>query len=314
MVLRGLKNFAKSIKYYFTPLGMITIFVTIGLFVAISGIGGAISNLFNDLAKTVGESNIDWGAVGNSLWRSITSLNWDLTKLMSFDWLSETLKGGLAATGLGSTIDAAANEIARCVGTIIVCLMTFLIMFILGIIVGYVLLYFQVRSGIMKTVWWKTILYGLLDIVIQIALIAAFIGLVMLWNPLMFILPLVWFIIIEMISIIQAYLLHGIKKIKFREVFNPKVIGLCTLSDAIITVSGMATVALIIFITNPIVGLVIGLPLLEMVIIVSRFSAESYVVDKLDGTYDKEVKEREERRALKKEKREAKKANKKGNK
>ena len=161
----------------------------------------------------------------------------------------------------------------------------------------------------MKTVWWKTILYGLLDIVIQIALIAAFIGLVMLWNPLMFILPLVWFIIIEMISIIQAYLLHGIKKIKFREVFNPKIIGLCTLSDAIITVSGIATVALIMFIANPIVGLVIGLPLLEMVIIVSRFSAESYVVDKLDGTYDKELESKKERKELRKQKKQKSDAN-----
>lgn len=313
MILRGLKNFAKSIKYYFTPLGMITIFVTIGLFVAINGIAGAISTLFNDLAKTVGESSIDWGAVGNSLWGSITSLNWDLTKLMSFDWIAETLKGGLAATGLQSTIDAAANQITHCVGTIIGCLMGFLIMFILGIVVGYVLLYFQVRSGIMKTVWWKTILYGLLDIVIQIALIAAFIGLVVLWKPLMFILPLVWFIIIEMISIIQAYLLHGIKKIKFLEVFNPKVVGLCALSDAIITVSGLATVALIILIANPIVGLVIGLPLLEMVIIVSRFSAESYVVDKLDGTYDKEEAKRLERKQARKEKRAQKKTTKKGN-
>ncbi len=313
MILRGLKNFAKSIKYYFTPLGMITIFVTIGLYAALTGIVTSISSLFNELAATIGQANVNWGEVGTSLWGSITSLNWDISKLLSVDWITETLKVALTASGLESTIATASDAISTCVGTIVGCVMVFLILFVLGIIIGYVLLYFQVRSGIMKTVWWKTILYGLLDILIQIGLIIAFIALVSLWPPLAFILLIVWFIITEMISIVQAYLLHGVKKIKFLEVFNPKVVGLCALSDAIIFISGLATTILIMVIANPIVGLVIGLPLLEITIIVSRFSAESYIVDKLDGTYDKEQEKKLESKQARKEKRAQKKEMKKGN-
>lgn len=308
MVLRGLKNFAKSIKYYFTPLGMITIFTTIGLTVALTGIFGAVKELFTSLAATIGEANVNWGDVGNSIWGSITSLNWDLTKLLSIDWIVNTLKTALAASGLGDTVAEAGNSIVQCGTSIIRYLVIFLVLFLVGLIVGYILLYFQVRGGIMKTKWWQTILHGLFDTTIQIAMIVVFILLIRLWNGFIFIIPLVGLLLSETISVVQGYLLHGYKKIAFKEVFKFKTVVLCTLSDAIIFVSGIITIVLLALIINPIIGIVIGLPLLEIAIIVSRLSAESYVVDKISGEYDREVQARKERRELRREKRLAKQA------
>ena len=160
----------------------------------------------------------------------------------------------------------------------------------------------------MKTKWWQTILHGLFDTTIQIAMIVVFILLIRLWNGFIFIIPLVGLLLSETISVVQGYLLHGYKKIAFKEVFKFKTVVLCTLSDAIIFVSGIITIVLLALIINPIIGIVIGLPLLEIAIIVSRLSAESYVVDKISGEYDREVQARKERRELRREKRLAKQA------
>ena len=313
MILRGLKNFAKSIKYYFTPLGMLAIFTTLALTIALTGITNSVKVLFNELAQTVGSTSIDWAGAGNSIWKSITSLNWDVAKLVSYEWITTTLNDALVATGLSEAAQQAATSVTTCAGKIIGFVIVGLVLFVLGIVLGYIVLYFQVRSNLMKTKWWKTILYGLFDILIQIGLIVLAIVLIRLWLPFIFIFLLLGFILTEMISVIQAYVLHGIKKIKFKEIFTPKVIGLSALSDAIIFISGLATIILLAFIFQPVVGIVIGLPLIEISIICSRFSAESYVVDKLDGTYDKEEKERLVRKQARKEKRAQKKEMKKGN-
>ena len=306
MIIRGLRNFGKSIKYYFTPLGMLAIFFVIGLSIAITGITGAVSSLFKELGATIGQSKINWSEAGGSLWNSITSLNWDVSKLLNSEWVSQALKDALGASGLAETIATASSQITFCAGKIIAMIVIFFVMILLGFVFGYALLYFQVRSGIIKDKWWKLLLYGLADAVIAAIVFLLMVLLVKLWFPFVFIAPILGLALSETISILGAYLIHAYKKVKIKEVFNAKIVALCTLSDCIIFISGVASIILMIVIFNPFVGFVIGLPLLEIALIVSRLSAESYVVDKLNGTYDKELEQRRKR----KEKRLAKKAKK----
>lgn len=306
MIIRGLRNFGKSIKYYFTPLGMLAIFFVLGLSVAITGVTGAVSSLFKELGATIGQSNINWIEAGGSLWNSITSLNWNISKLLSSEWITQALKDALGASGLTETIATASNQISFCAGKIIAMIVIFFVMILLGFIFGYALLYFQVRSGIIKDKWWKLLLYGLADAAVAAIIFLLMLLLVKLWLPFVFIAPILGLALSETISILGAYLIHAYKKVKIKEVFNAKIVALCNLSDCIIFISGVASIILMIVIFNPFVGFVIGLPLLEIALIVSRLSAESYVVDKLNGTYDKELEQRRKR----KEKRLAKKAKK----
>ena len=284
MILRGFKNFAKSIKYYFTPLGVLTVFVIIGLSICISGISAAIQNLFNDLAKTMGDMHIDFGQVGGNIYNSYKELNGDISQLLSLDWIMHTLISALMESSLGDTVDSATEAITNCGMEIIRLIVLFFILFIIGIIAGHVILSIQVRYEVIKDKWWKVLLYCLFDALIQVGILVLFIVLISVWGPFIFIAPILLLIVSEALSILGAYFIHAFKKVKFVEIFNAKTIFLSLLADLILSILGVGLIILIALIFKSIVAVLIGLPLLQIIMVVSRLSAETYTVSKLEET------------------------------
>lgn len=291
MILRGFKNFLKSIKCYFTPLGLITIFTTIALTISLSGIFTAVRDLFTSLGKTIGDVSIDWGSVGDSIIGSCQEAKWSLSSMLNLDWVFNTLSKALIDSGLGDTVSAAKEAIMSCASQVISMIIIFFVLMILGIVVGYVFLSVQVRYTLIKDKWWKVLLCCLLDALVQLIVIFIIIGLIYLWLPLIFLAPLLMLVITEMLSILGAYFIHAFKKVKFKEIFSFKTIALCALTDLILFLGGIAVVIVIALIFKTIVAIVVGLPLFEILLIVSRLTAETFVVDKLQETKQVETKE-----------------------
>lgn len=284
MILRGFKNFLKSIKFYFTPLGVLALFVVIALSISLTNISNAIKDLFTDLAKTMENFSVDWSAVGGSIYNSANEANWELAKFLDTEWIGTTLGTALRASGLGETIDAATNAIATCATRILEMVILFLVLFVIGIIAGHVILSFIMRYDIIKDKWWKVLLYCLFDAVLEVGIVVLFVVLIMAWAPFIFIAPILLLILTEALSILGAYLIHGLNKIKFKEAFNVKTIGLSLLTDLILCTVGLALIILIALIFQSGIAIFIGLPLFEILMIVSRLSAETYIVDKMNET------------------------------
>ena len=291
MILRGFKNFLKSIKCYFTPLGLITIFTTIALTISLTGIFSAVRDLFVQLGETIGKTSIDWGNVGSSIIGSVEEANYDVSSLLNLDWVIKTITKALMDSGLGETVANATEAIKACAGKIITFLIVFVIIMLTGLVVGYVFLSVQVRYAIIRDKWWKVLLDCLLDAVVQLVVILIIAGLIILWAPFIFIAPLLMLVITEILSILGAYFIHAYKKVRFKEIFSFKTIALCTLTDFILFVCGIALILIITLIFKTIVAIVIGLPLFEILLIVSRLTAETFVVDKLQETKQVEAKE-----------------------
>ena len=291
MILRGFKNFLKSIKCYFTPLGLITIFTTIALTISLTGIFSAVRDLFVQLGETIGKTSIDWGNVGSSIIGSVEAANYDVSSLLNLDWVIKTITKALMDSGLGETVANATEAIKVCAGKIIIFLIVFVIIMLTGLVVGYVFLSVQVRYAIIRDKWWKVLLDCLLDAVVQLVVILIIVGLIILWAPFIFIAPLLMLVITEILSILGAYFIHAFKKVRFKEIFSFKTIALCTLADFILFVCGIALILIITLIFKTIVAIVIGLPLFEILLIVSRLTAETFVVDKLQETKQVEAKE-----------------------
>ena len=291
MILRGFKNFLKSIKCYFTPLGLITIFTTIALTISLTGIFSAVRDLFVQLGETIGKTSIDWGNVGSSIIGSVEEANYDVSSLLNLDWVIKTITKALMDSGLGETVANATEAIKACAGKIITFLIVFVIIMLTGLVVGYVFLSVQVRYAIIRDKWWKVLLDCLLDAVVQLVVILIIAGLIILWAPFIFIAPLLMLIITEILSILGAYFIHAFKKVRFKEIFSFKTIALCTLTDFILFVCGIALILIITLIFKTMVAIVIGLPLFEILLIVSRLTAETFVVDKLQEARQVETKE-----------------------
>lgn len=54
------------------------------------------------------------------------------------------------------------------------------------------------------------------------------------------------------------------------------------MSDIILTIAGILVVVIVALIFKSFVAIIIGLPLFEILLIVSRLTAETYVVDKIN--------------------------------
>ena len=102
MVKKGLKNYFKSFKYFFTPLGVIALGAVIGLSILIPGIMNSVKEMLTGVSDTVSETEINWGAAWNSLLDSVRALDWSkpdvaVSQMLDNDWITSALNGCVTA-------------------------------------------------------------------------------------------------------------------------------------------------------------------------------------------------------------------------
>ena len=97
-----------------------------------------------------------------------------------------------------------------------------------------------------------------------------------LWQSSIYISAILIILLVGLFAFLQAYLLYGVKKVKFSAVVNLKNIGFYMLSTLIIFVIS-ALFTLIGVAVNSLMGLFVGLSIIEIAIIVVNLNAESYV-------------------------------------
>ena len=79
------------------------------------------------------------------------------------------------------------------------------------------------------------------------------------------------------ISLLEAYIVHGLGKVEFRRVVNFKNILRLIATNLLIFAAAAAMVALLTALTNTFVGIFVGVSLLEIAFIVVGMNAEAYV-------------------------------------
>ena len=86
-------------------------------------------------------------------------------------------------------------------------------------------------------------------------------------------LPLIWIAI----ALLEAYLVHGVGKLKLKDVITVKSSALLMLTNFLIILIASAATSVISALFGDLVGLFLGLPLLEIALIVGSLNAESFV-------------------------------------
>ena len=93
------------------------------------------------------------------------------------------------------------------------------------------------------------------------------------------------------IALIEAYAVHGYKKIGWKKVINAKNAALLLATNLIIFILAWVATVITVLITNGAVGLFVGFALFEIALIVISMNAESYVKTVADGLTASGVKE-----------------------
>ncbi len=278
------QNYLKAIKYIFTTLGTMFLGMMIGVSILIPGLKTVFASLANGVTYLVNNVNLDAQVLFKDVWNSILSLDWNnpfraIKTLFSSTWLNENILQILNNL-LGTDVDIFTAEIETLVNNfvigVIVCIVAFVLCWIIGFIVGYFITEFQIRRDFERKSNWKLILEILLNAFLTVLFIVLALFLLSLWK---------WSVIFSVIllisfascfSLFEANLLRGKNKIPFKTIFKFKNISKYGLN--ILIIYGITIVITIIsLLINYMLGLFIGLSLIQITHIVIHLNAEMYI-------------------------------------
>lgn len=287
MIKKGLKNYFINLKYYFTPLGVFALGVILSLAIALPVISSSVHGLVDFVTSL--DVKLDFSAFLHKILDAVLDLNWRnpakaITTMLSSDWLNKTFSDSIFA--LVQNVEPVAEQILEkintCVSSIIFAFMVVLIFAVVGIICGYFLTKHLIRREIAKRTFWKIFLVSLFDAIVTAALPILSVYLSLLWEPSVYFvtvfLPIIWGFILLM----EAYVVHGFRKVKLKEVVTLKNSAKLLLTNILVLLISSVFTSIISAIAGEAVGLLIGLPFVEIALIVCGLNAESYVKETAD--------------------------------
>lgn len=285
MIKQGLKNFFVNLKYVFTPMGCLFLGALIGVSIAVPVIQNAISEFVSGANKLMTDNAVQFESFFDAVISDVRALDWSdtgaaLATLLSRDWLTDTLMANveeLTSAGaanvekLGALATDAANAFFGAVAAIAV-------FSFLGLVLGYFFVKFLIRRDIARRNIPKFIFGILLDSLASALFVAAGGVFAVISKAAGFIALAVILLLSAIITLLKAYLLHGMKKMRMRELVNAKNLFKLLASDALIFLVCAAFITVVFFIFNIVVALFVGVCFVQIAIIVISLNAEAYTV------------------------------------
>ena len=307
MIKKGFFSFLRCLKYYFVPLGILSIFTVIGLSISATGIVNSLKTFFEEVQKIVSAAKIEWDGIWGALIGEVSKLhiledpNKGLAALFSSEWITNTLTTVAKATfGDSLSFEQIATVVGTAIANIILFAVIFFAMILIGIVVGIFVVKLLLRKEMTRVRIGKLIVVTLLDTLFWLVLIVLFnlLSAIASWLAIvMIVLTIIGFMII---CLIEAYLFYGRKQIKFGKVVNIKnVLKLYAIELMVFAVTTSVSVILVLLF-DFFVGLYLALPIIEIGIIANSLEAENYVVNMVDevnqpsdfilrGNYEKKI-------------------------
>lgn len=280
-------NYLKSLKYYLPGLGIILIFLSIGVANILKNASTNLNTLYSILENNVSDSssininsfknifidefkNLPW----NNIWQLISIvfspsfLNNIVTKIV-ISFIGENNYTNEISSDTENIVNNFSNSLNFCI-----------IMFIIGILIAY----FYIRMGTKKDLKNKTnlkriILSIIINFILNITLIS-FMTYLLGVLPIGALLTLIFTLFInEALSLFDAYLLKDDDSLTFKQVFTFKNISYLVLGSVIITLISTLIGSILFAITNQTIGFIFNIPLYFILISVISLNAYSYIKD-----------------------------------
>ncbi len=280
-------NYLKSLKYYLPGLGIILIFLSIGVANILKNASSNLNTLYSILENNVSDSssininsfknifidefkNLPW----NNIWQLISIvfspsfLNNIVTKIV-ISFIGEDNYTNEISSDTENIVNNFSNSLTFCI-----------IMFIIGILIAY----FYIRMGTKKELKNKAnlkriILSIVINFILNITLIS-FMTYLLGVLPIGALLTLLFTLFVnEALSLFDAYLLKDDDSLTFKQVFTFKNISYLVLGSVIITLISTFIGSILFAITNQTIGFIFNIPLYFILISVISLNAYSYIKD-----------------------------------
>ena len=287
----GLKNFFKCLKYIFVPLGLLCLGAILGLSIAIPLCEQSLSNLFEELVNSAQNATIDTKALRSEFLSVVGELDWGAPKsalesLTDKAWLTTALARCMTAlTGLDySQNGVVSSGVEDAADDVFWGILIFFLFISLAFIGGYILARYLIRKELASRSVWKFFIVYLIHGLATLGMTVLGVWLVSVWQPSVFIFPIVFFLFMSVLSMFEAYIVHGWHHVPMKKIVTTKNVGTKLLSDLIIFLIWVASVAIITAIFNKFAGIVVGILIFEIASIVINLNAEAYVKSAVEKT------------------------------
>ena len=267
-------------------MGCLFLGALIGLSVAVPVAQNAISEFVGGVNGILKENAVHFESFVDSIVSDVRSLDWAnpgnaLGALLSRDWLTDTLLANideLAAAG-AADVNAIAALAADAVNAFFGAIAAVAVFSFLGLMFGYFFVKFLIRRDIARRSFPKFLLAILLDSLATALFLGAGGILTLINKATVFIALAVILVLSAVWSLVKAYLLHGMKKLRLRELVNAKTLFKLLVSDLLIFAICAALVTVLFFISNFVVALFVGITFVQIAIIAVSLNAEAYTVN-----------------------------------
>lgn len=287
MIKSTIKNFGKNILYAFIPMGILYLFILIAAFAFVEASVSNISGTLKELSALINASAEESSAsVESYLSYAFSQIDWSkdlfgaIKQILDTNWIVNTLKGffetlNASTEGFEENFTAIVKQfkdkllldVGLAVG---ICA--------LGLILANYATRFTVRRKYAKRNFKKFIIAHTLVPLLQAATIAACLVLFYFIRYYSLIVLFVCGAATGALSIISAYLIHRDGSVKLKEIPIGKGV-LQYLAITGIAVAFLVVFAVVTVLINPILGILLTLPLILYTFAVVDGSVEAYVAE-----------------------------------
>ena len=284
MIGKAVKNYFVNLKYFFTPLGTLALGLILGLSVLIPGAKAALEILVSSVQTTLKSAEIDVEHLEQSLVAAVRALDWSdpfgsIATMFGEEWLTDTLNNSILPFVENAEIYA--EELLLSIEAFTLSLVALIIiaavLVAIGFVAGFLLIKLFIRRDIAKRSFLKFLLMTLLDALLAGGMIALCTWIYSLSPYLLIAAIVIGLVLSGGISLLEAYLVHGRKKVAFKTVVNVKNVFRLYVGDLLVLLISVAFSALVSAAINVVAGALLGLIFVEIALIVVDLNAESYV-------------------------------------
>ena len=292
MIKRTLKNYLSNLKYIFTPIGVLTIFVLIGLSIVFTNVSNALQTMINEIQKLVQAQSVDYNAAKDAAVNKVLSLDWQgnaeesFKTLTSQAWLTEALTESAHAAFPNSEEFAAqiTQIISTCLSVVVANIMVLLILTLVGVVVGYMFLKVVITREMVKRSFLKSVLRVIINTILNATIIALLLFLISLLKVNLLINLIITSVLYFIINTFESYFLYCRKKIPFKKAFSGKGILFLILSSFLVVsiTTGLCFACKYIF--HPIASFIFIVTLIQIALVTNELLGESYMQSLLQDT------------------------------
>lgn len=302
MIKASIKNFFKSLGFYFIPLGVMAFCLMICLSIAIPHMIGVVKGAYQSISTSIGQTSFDWNAIQSALIAKFMEYATDLGKAMALVSSPEGIVNLLKEIAMETFgLESLTNEIVATLQNAVMEVMSDVIAIfsslVIGLFLGFIFLKIIIRRYLANTNMLKAFIISIVDALVFTGVMILLSYLKVSSEVWMWITIVLVVLGVLLISQFEAYLFYGVGKVKFLKVVNIKNTITLLIGDLIDIIFGVGVSVVIYLTMNPITAILVIIPFAMLIVCILGINAETYTSqlvfeNKIDKRIDKEIEKR----------------------